>query len=795
MLMATSALGAATPVLAAPAAAGRADNATAVAELVVTANRREQNLIDVPVSVVAVSGNAIKEANLTSVTEIPQLAAGLTYNTNFGGGFLIRGVGTQSVLISSEQSVSVVIDDIVQGLPEISFAGPSYQSLTDIERVEVLRGPQGTLFGKNSSAGVVQVITKKPQLGSYAGDGSVSYGTDNETRLTANANLPIGSTMALRLSGFEYRRDGYIHNLYTHTDIGGYNDRGLRAKFLWKPTERAEVYLIASQSEGKDTADGMWTLRTCGSGFKGVLTTTVPCQVDAPYGVVAGPKNLSGAWDGRIGVKTQDKAASARINYDLGGGATLKLISGYYKVDTNEDVEADSTPLRTLSDSNTKIKQWQFSQEARIEGTKGPLDYTIGAFYYHSQARYNALKVGTYNSVPNDSQILFTNAFGPVACCRSILHEKTQSEAVFGQFTLHTLEDKLQITGGLRYTADKVDMRTVAYDVPNVCSVAALANLSKCKTLASYPSPPAVAQKTAKNLSGRITIQYSLAKDVNVYATYSRGYKGPLIAYATGQPLLPVDPETVKNYEAGIKGAFVDHRLIVTADVFRANYTNFQGQTTVVDPVNPAIRSLITTNAGGLKTSGFEADVTFQATPELTLRGGYAYVPTEFTEFAIQCQDRFTNPATPPGACTYVSPKAPGVLQFNAAGYPLIYSPKNQFNLSFNYERPVFDRMMFGLSMNYNWRDKTYTVPADRNSINPAYGLLGGAISIGPEDKRWRASLWGRNLLNKYFVTGVFKTPLDSGSATSTPISTIGYSNIPSIDSSRTVGVKLEMSL
>jgi len=180
MLMATSALGAASPVLAAPAATGGADNANAVAELVVTANRREQNLIDVPVSVVAVSGNAIKEANLTSVTEIPQLAAGLTYNTNFGGGFLIRGVGTQSVLISSEQSVSVVIDDIVQGLPEISFAGPSYQSLTDIERVEVLRGPQGTLFGKNSSAGVVQVITKKPQLGSYAGDGSVSYGTDNE---------------------------------------------------------------------------------------------------------------------------------------------------------------------------------------------------------------------------------------------------------------------------------------------------------------------------------------------------------------------------------------------------------------------------------------------------------------------------------------------------------------------------------------------------------------------------------------------------------------------------------------
>ena len=791
LLATTSLMGAATPVLAADAAA---DKGNALEELVVTANRREQKLIDVPVSVVAVSGSAIKNANLASITELTQLAAGLTYNTNFGGGFLIRGVGTQSVLITSEQSVSVVVDDVVQGLPEISFAGPSYQALTDIERAEVLRGPQGTLFGKNSSAGVVQIITKKPKIGEFSGNASTSYGTGNEIRVTGDLNIPIVSTLAVRVSAFEYRRDGYIHNLFTHNDIGAYNNRGLRAKLLWQPTERAEVYLIASHSEGMDTGNGIWTLRSCGSGFQGVIAKTLPCAVTAPYGVVAGPKNLSGAWDGLIGVKTFNNSLSGRINYDLGGGATLKLITAGYKLKTNEQLEVDSTPLRTLSTNVTQIRQRQFSQEARIEGTKGPLDYSVGAFYYSSHAGNIGLKAGTFNSVPDNSAINFTNAFGPVSCCVSIQDASTRSEAVFGQLTFHAFEDKLQITGGLRYTNDKVTMSSVAYDFGGICGVGALANLAVCKAPGIFPSTPAIARENANDLSGRITVQYSVMQDVNVYATYSRGYKGPLIAYATGKPLLPVDPEKVKNIEAGIKGAFLDNSLILTADVFHAKYTDFQGQTTVVDPNNAAIRSLITTNAGGLKTSGLEVEATFRATPELTIRGAYAHVPTKFTEFAIQCQDNFTNPATTPGQCTYRSPKAPLVNQFNARGYPLIFSPKNTFNVGLNYEKEIMGDEMVSVSMNYNWRSKTYTVPGDPNSINPAYGLLGANIGFGPANRQWRASLWARNLLDKYYVTGIFKTPLDSGSATSTPISTIGYSNIPSIDSSRTVGAKLEVN-
>ncbi|MDZ4372587.1 MAG: TonB-dependent receptor [Phenylobacterium sp.] len=775
-----------------PAFAMQSDGAT-VDELIVTAQRREQSLLDVPLSVAVVTAEALSNANLASVTELTQLTTGLTYNTNFGGGFQIRGVGTQSVLVSSEQSVSVVIDDIVQGLPEIAFAGPSYQALTDIERVEVLRGPQGTLFGKNASAGVLQIITKKPQLGEYEGDTTVSYATDNEVRLGANVNLPIGETAAFKLSAFLHRRDGYVHNRFTGEDVSGYNNRGFRAKVLWRPTDRAEVYLIGGHTENEDTGNGIWTLRNCGSGFAGTQGRFSACNEVAAYGVTPGPKNLSGAWDGALGVKQVNNNVSGRVTYDLGGGLQIKAITGYYQVKVNQDVEVDSSPRPIISTNSSQFDQSQFTQELRLEGSFDNIDFTVGGFYYRSENETVGLQGGTYNLLPDNSPILLTTAFGPVRCCVYSLESESKSLAAFGQVTVRLMEDRLQLTGGLRYTDDEVSLDSRVLDRPNTCQVA-FASGGACKTAASYPTAPVTARKSASDLSGRLSVQYEVVQDVNVYATYSAGYKGPLISYARGQPLLPVDEETVTSYEVGLKGAFFDRRLVATLAAFQTRFKGFQGQTTVVDPVNPAIRSLITTNAGGLKTKGIEFDATFKVTPELTLRGAYAYVPTEFVDFAIQCNDRFTNPATIPGQCTYISDQAPGVLQFNADGYPLIYSPKTSFNLGFDYVRPVLNDKLFSVTMNYSWRGKSYTAAADPNSIMPSYGLLSANIGFGPEDGSWRVSAFGRNLLDKYFVSGIFKTPIDSGTAGSTPLSTIGYANIPSIEHSRTVGVKLEVA-
>ncbi|MFT3883578.1 MAG: Plug domain-containing protein [Gemmatales bacterium] len=143
------------------AAATQASDSGQSGEIIVTAQRREQRLQDVPLSIDVVSSKDLERSNLTTIADLQFLSPGVNYNSNFGGGFNIRGVGTQSILITGEQSVGLIIDDVIQGLPEISFSGPSYQSLSDIDRIEVLRGPQGTLFGKNSSAGIIQIITQE----------------------------------------------------------------------------------------------------------------------------------------------------------------------------------------------------------------------------------------------------------------------------------------------------------------------------------------------------------------------------------------------------------------------------------------------------------------------------------------------------------------------------------------------------------------------------------------------------------------------------------------------------------
>jgi iron complex outermembrane receptor protein len=771
-------------------AADAASPTTSVGELVVTAQRRAENLVNVPASVAVITGQKLSAANYTDLTDLQYVAPSVTYNTNFGGGFEIRGVGTQSVTASIEQSVGIVVDDVVYGLPEISFAGPSYQALTDIDRIEILRGPQGTLFGKNSSAGVLQVVTKKPTLGATSGDASFSYGTGNEIKASVDLNVPVGDTAAFRVSAFNYRRDGFVHNLFNHQDVSGYDNEGVRAKFLWKPNERSEVYLIGSYVHDEDSGNGIWTLRSCGSGFKGGLGVFSACAATAPYGVVPGPENLSGAWDGPLGVKQHATNLSAHLSYDL-GFATLRSVTAYQDIGIKEDVEVDSSPLPILSVNHNEFTEREFTQEFRLEGKSGPLDYTAGLFYYYTEVLYPGLQAGTYNYLPANSPILLTSGVGgPTPCCISVDNSYTESEAAYGQVTYHVTQ-QLLITGGLRFTHDHNRLENYAIAAPGICQFAYAFGAS-CLPKGGLPSTPIWGSISDSNVSEKVNVQYFITPHVNAYVTFATGYKGPSISYPRGLALVPVHSETSKDIEGGLKGTFFDGRLYLSADGFYTKYTNFQGQALYTDPSNPGNRSYVTTNAGGMQTDGAEAEATFQATPELSLSAAFAYQHTEFTSFAIPCNDGFTNPATIPGQCTFTNPAFPGSKQFNAAGYPLPYAPEYIYSLGFNWVHPLGSYDV-GLSGNWHWQSSNYTVVADPNTIVPAYGLLGMNLSYGPHNGFWRINVFARNLLDQYFVTGIFKTPLDTGTAHSTPLSTIGYSNIPSIESRRTVGVKLDV--
>ena len=225
-------------------------NAAQLDEVVVTATRREQRLQDVPVSVTAVSGEALEKTNFREVSDLQYVAPNVTFSsTNAvanGGGYQVRGVGTQTYNSGVEQTVGLVIDGVVIGLPR----DPGATGFSDIERVEVLRGPQGTLFGKNASAGVIQLVSKNPRIGEFSGNLDASYGERDEQIVRGALNVPLGSTAALRLAAFHNSQDGAIPYVLHGGHVGDRDNNGVRGKLLWEPTENLSLILTGDYQTG-----------------------------------------------------------------------------------------------------------------------------------------------------------------------------------------------------------------------------------------------------------------------------------------------------------------------------------------------------------------------------------------------------------------------------------------------------------------------------------------------------------------------------------------------------------------
>lgn len=756
--------------------------------IIVTAQRREERLQDVPISIGVVAASDLDASNYTTIADIQFLMPGVNYNSNFGGGFNVRGVGTQSLLITAEQSVALVIDNVVQGLPEVSFAGPSYQTLSDIDRIEVLKGPQGTLFGKNSSAGVIHIVTKNPQLGETTIDTEMSYGTDSEVEASATVNLPIGDQAALRVNGVFQQRDGFVENRFTGEDIWAYERYGVRAKLLAEPTPELSLLLTGEYRRLEDDANGQWTLRNCGSGFLGFS----PCGELAPYGVVAGPKNLAGAWEGDNFTRQTSKSMSLEATLDTSIG-TITSISAYRYLRQPIAVDTDNTPTAVYSYNQNTSGGKQFTQEIRLNGDSGIFNYTAGAYYYNAKPFQIGTNAGTLTFLPDSSPIILsTTAIGPNAGTGYSVNAEAniKSWAVFGQLEAEVLPSLTLIAGG-RYTNDDVEQTISYFDVPFICATG-FAFGGPCHPTPTPPAPDTVST-SADKFTYKLTAQYYVTPDINIYATYARGYKGPMISYPRDQPQELVRPETSESWEVGVKSVLLDNTLAVNLALFKSTYDDFQGQQRVgMAPVF----YYTTTNAGGLQTKGVEFDATWTPVPGLQLATSVAHTPTKFTEFAVQCFDLYTNPATPVGECDYVQPGLPAGSppQFNASGYPLIYSPEWTYTFRGDYSVPVGGGKTIDFHADWNHRSSTYGVVADPNSINEGYGLLNGQISYGPEDGSWRISIFSRNILDKHFVAGIFRTPFDAGTYGSTPLSTLGFSNIPAVDSSRTIGVKLNAS-
>ncbi|KRA56631.1 hypothetical protein ASD79_16305 [Caulobacter sp. Root655] len=762
-------------LLTAPAAlaqaAQAANSVVSIDEIVVTAQKRAENVQDVPLAITAVRGETLAAMNITQPQQLSLIDPSVRFKqslSNSASGLTIRGIGTSSFSAGIEQSISTVVDGVVLADPA------SLATLADIERVEILRGPQGMLFGKNASAGLVHFITNRPRLGEDSGLLHVQFGERGEQVLQAVGNVALGETLALRLVATHNEREGLVRNLaQNNVDTDPQDISTLTLKALWRPNDDLSVYVSADRTDNDAFC--------CSSTWRKVTPGYAPAVTNARYGIVAGPKNLQVATNGPFQGKSTAQGASLQVDYGF-NDLTLTSISAYRSVKREGFYDGDLTPVSYVDVNGGAGKTDWFSQELRLTSPIGErFDYVAGLYLYHSKASSLIRQRGQLSwIVPASNGAVIPVV--PGAPLGTVFETSTYNDinstslAGFGQVGLH-LTPKLDLIAGARVTRDEITLDYRRAQTPGAVFIPGSVALTLHQAIDNT------------NLSWRIGPRYNFSDDIMGYVTVSRGYKGPGFSGLSAANTLAdqrVQPEIPTSYELGLKTALLDRRLTVDAAIYSTTVKNFQAQ---VSDLSSATYSSRITNAGEIKTRGVEVSLVARPTRGLTMTAGGAYTHARYVDFnGVQCY--FGQPKIAQGGPCSAPPANPASLDgfFNAAGRQLAGTADWVYGASLAYERPLTPGLRGFFQANWNWQsDVNYSASGDPGTIQKAYGLLGGRLGVSAPDKAWSLALYASNLLDKRYAAQITPSPV-------TALNPGGYIQYFSPDSVRRVGVSLDVS-
>ena len=718
-------------------------------EIVVTAQKRAQNVQDTPLSVTAIGGAALAAQGITTVQELNRIDPALQIGHATGTvTTFIRGIGNPVTTAGNEASVPVYIDDVYFVRAAVPFF-----DLASIERVEVLKGPQGTLFGRNASGGVISIYTKdpghKPEL-----EARIGYGNYQTMDAKLYVNAPITDTLAANLSFSYHSQDkgwGRNKTLVDPFDTSkGYNPGGedywkdysysARGKILWEPTDTTSVKLIGYWQESWNQK-GIYSRPFPGTvggtpdpahnNFAAIPTIPLPAQELPPlgfYDVALGPTQKQ--YDASEGY-----GFSGRIDQEI-GFADLVSITAYRKNDELYYSAGNYSPY-DWARYDLNIVDKQFSQEFQIKSQAGSkINWILGAYYLNADGGFDPTII--YGPGVAGLGLGAINIFG---------QQKVKSYAGFGQVT-YPLGEMTNITGGLRYTVDKVrgvgrtdlvflpgvfgpasvTVTDQLFDGNNACSNILANSFFGAPLVGQCNTPNSNASKTFKKWTWKASIDHKFTDDVMVYANYSRGYKaGTFNTLPLDSPALA--PEVVDAYEIGFKTELADRRIRLNGALFWNDLSNPQVQ---------AQRNglVFLKNAGSARTKGAELDVTAAATEGLTLRLSGTYLVAKFRDFP-DAPSYCPNPQVNAATCQALTPNLPlaagnlNTIQVDAGGNYMPYASKWKFSGGFSYEYNLVDASRITLDMNANWASK-FNWDADNVIKEPSHLLLDGAIAFTP---------------------------------------------------------------
>ena len=687
LAIAISAMSAAAPAMAQEAVADDAG----LTDIVVTAQRREENLQDVPLSVTAVSGDKLDAISAGGVDvrglsgRVPSLLVESSFGRTFPR-FYIRGLGNTDFDFNASQPVSLVYDDVVLENP-ILKGFPIF----DLDRVEVLRGPQGTLFGRNTPAGIVKFDSVKPSdvAGGY---GKISYGRFNAINAQGAVGGPLGENVSVRISGLYQRQDDYVDNVLpggtTKDAFEGYKEYAGRVQFLIKPSDALDI-LLTGQFRSLDGTARVFRANVFTRGQKGLNSNFNRYRVST---------------DGKNEQRVKTQNATARITYDA-GAVSLISVTSYWHGDATSVGDVDGgfgasflPPTLTgpgyipftaeTRDSVPTLKQ--FTQEFRIASNgDGPLGYQAGVFYFDEDLKIvsdNYSTLGDPNNARDGVNI------------RVSQEQNSKAYGVFGSLT-YQLTDQLSVTGGLRYNDDKRRF------------VAVRSKDSQFPGFLQNPLGTVKRRVSDNNITWDLSSTYAATDDVNLYARVARGYRAPsiqgriLFPPATATPLesgvTVGKSETITSFESGVKSTFLDGRAR-----FNANGFYYELKDAQLTAVGGGVNANRLINAAKVRGYGFEADVEFKPVPQLLLTAGISYNNTRIQDKNLTTAacgavrvDTFPNVSL----CTILDPIVKPAAPFSAAivninGNSLPQSPRWIANWTARYGIPVGDGEVYAFT-------------------------------------------------------------------------------------------------
>lgn len=684
-----------------PAASG-GDSGT-IGDIIVTAQRREQSLQDIPVSVTALGGEQLRDAALTTSLTIADNVPNLEIKT-FGGvpNIFIRGVGNNDFNSSSVSPISVYRDDVV-----VASTGSQIFSLFDLERVEVLRGPQGTLFGKNTTGGAIQFVSVLPG-DVFEGYARMGVGRFDLYEVEAAASLPLTNTLSLRTSGLVRRRDGERLNIFNGDSAINLDESAARAILRWRP-ESGNADIRLSAGMGRDRSDYLNPKPLGIINGGDIFGYSDPAPDDVRI------LNFNG--DSRN--FSDNYWVSLNATVELGGGFTLRSITGFDDTSVDNRVDVDGGPLR-IDEIKFLTETDQFSQELQLQYAGDRFNGLIGAFYFDEnlEARSEADLIGE-----------LTFAQGAVPLITEAARDNT-SYAIFAQGSFD-ITDRLTFTGGLRYTWDEVSAEHRGFLVPGFFDP----DIPDGAEIDLVPFGEL--DDTFKAWSWRVSLDYEVDDDVLAYASINRGFKSGTFNIGIITSLAErtqVEPEFLTAYEIGLKSTLFDRRLRVNLSAFWYDYVDLQVLS--VNQQGSGIPTLGLDNAADAEIKGIEGEILARPADGLDIGLNFGLLDATYLNYTSGAID----PATG--------------LPRDFSGNRLPGAPEFSMSSFVRYEFPVSSRFDANVRAEYNYIGKKFYNNAEDELVSSqeGYGLVNVRAGFGAADGSWELSVWARNLFGKDYI-------------------------------------------